>query len=160
MPAPSFDVYENDSDVLGGGTLINEENPISFGMVPKGTITVPVDEAKTPIHIWNDQSGEQGSDTATNIKITLVAADNNNDHPFFNGTELNNFEPMFEARSTDALNAVADAQSAWTPVSPSAMLSIGDMPSNSRRSIELRLNVPIDAPNAASKEFLVSINFS
>jgi len=159
MPVPSIDIFENDSDVLGNGTPINDENPIAFGIASRGSVTPPADEAQTPIHIWNDQTGALGSDTATNVKITVAAADNNNDILLFNGTELNGFQSMLEARSTDALNAPADAQSAWTPISPTDMLDIGDMPSNSRRSIELRANVPIDATSMASTGLILNVNF-
>lgn len=160
MPAPSIDVFENDSDILGNGTPINDENPIAFGLVPRGSISAPTSETQTPVHVWNDQTGALGCDTATNVKITVAAADNNNDIPIFNGTEFNGFQPMIEARSTDALGTQSDSQSEWTPVSPSAMLEIGDIPSNCRRSIEFRANVPIDAPAMALKQLLVNVNFS
>lgn len=159
MPVPVIDFFENDSDALGNGTIIDTDNPIAFGLVPRGVISFPLDDAKKPIHVWNDQGGGNGSDAATNVKLSIAAADNNNDTPIFNGTDLNGFVSMIEARSTDAVNVVADNQSTWTSISPSALLSLGDMPNNSRRGIEVRINVPIDAPATAAKDFLLNVSY-
>ena len=159
MPDPVIDIFENDSDSLGNGTPINDSNPVAFGIVPRGAISVPLSETQFPIHVWNDQGGANGSDDATTVKVNVVAADNDNDIPLFNGTELNGFTTMIEARSTDAFNTVADNQSTWTPISPSALLSIGDLPSNSRRGIEIRANIPIDCPAMALTQLLINVNY-
>lgn len=160
MPAPVIDFLENDSDPFGGGTPINSGNPIAFGLVARGAASPPSSDAQNPIHVWNDQTGAVGSDTATNILLTIAAADSNNSTPLLDGTALNGFTSMIEARSTDALGAPADGQNDWTVISPTEPLALGDMPSNSRRSVELRLNVPIDAAFAASKAFVLSVSFA
>lgn len=160
MPAPDLELFENDSDQLGNGTAITEENPITFGLVPKGIQVDPEDDAKLPVHLWNDKSGVLSADEATSLKVYCVAVGGDNDIAIFNGTTLNGDVPMLEARSRGALNCDDDAQTAWTPIGPSDFLDLGDMPSNSRRNIELRLNVPIDAPNEASVELRLAFTFA
>lgn len=143
MPAPSFAFYEDDSNSLGAGTVINNGNPVAFGNVSVGANGVPIDIHQRRIHVWNDKGGIINSDTATGVLVYCVNVSDPT-HRAFAGTALNGHVSIIEARSVDAFGCPADAQSVWTPIGPSQLLSVGDMPRNSRRGIEFRVKPPVD----------------
>lgn len=143
MPAPLFQFYHDDS-TPEAGTVVDTGNPLEFGVVDRARTSATV-----VVHVWNDKGGSLGSDTAVAPRFY---ADNGPDNidDMFDGTAANDTESMIEARSCEAYGVAADAQSAWTPIGPGEYLELGDMPSNSRRSIEVRIRVPLDATPQAS----------
>lgn len=146
----SFSFYEDDSTVTGG-TEINAGNPLALGQVEKGTIT-PI----STIHVWN---GKNSGSAATAIAPKFYATNGPDDASLiFQGTPFNGFQSMLEARSCGSFNVAADQNEEWTPVSPTQLLTLGDMPTNTMREIELRLNVPVDAPTLASIDFSMQIS--
>lgn len=159
MVAPSFEFYESDS-TPGSGTPITSGNKIEFGAVPIGAVSLPTEIPKQQIHLWNDKGSLLNSDTATNIKVYAVASDGDDNDEIFTGTDLSDDLPFLEARSTGAFNTPADAQSGWTPIGPGEFLDIGDMPKNSRRTIELRLNTPNDATSKSLEDFELRVSYS
>lgn len=154
MAAPNFQFYEYD-DV----DLISTLNPIDFGDVPRGSQGIPVDTLKQGVNLWNDRDGIAGSEEAVNIRISVLPDDADLNTEVFIGTAGNAFDPFLEARSNGAVNVSDDAQSAWTPISNDEFLEIGDMPRNSMRRIELRLNVPQDAASFVSKNYKLLVNY-
>lgn len=139
MAAPVISLYENDSTPLDG-TVIDEDNPVDFGVVDKGVTSDTI-----TIHLWNDKGGFVGSDLAT-PRLSAVPIDGGDDvAPLFAGTEFNDFQSMVEARSCGSYGVAADQQVAWTPISPLDMLAMGAIPSNAMRVIELRIRVPQDS---------------
>lgn len=151
MPNPAFTFYENDS-TPSGGTPITTLNPTDFGILSKGTISPIV-----TIHVWNDKDGSLGSSTAIAPRFYAISGPGNA-ADIFAGTAINNFKSMLEARSCGAFNVAADQDQDWTPVSPTSLLELGDMPSNTRRDIELRMNIPIDALTLATIDFTMVIS--
>lgn len=139
MPAPNISIYHDDSTQIGG-TPVDGTHPVDFGLVDKGTISPTI-----TIHIWN---GKNDLSVGTAIAPKLYSLNGSGDASrIFNGTTLNGFKSMLEARSCTAIGTAADQQKAWTPISPTALLTMGNIPANAMRGIELRLNIPIDAPD-------------
>jgi hypothetical protein len=152
MVAPVFTLY-NQGSTPTSGTAIGPGNKVSFLNLDKGMIS-----SILTIDIWNDKGGLLGCDTAIGPRFF---ATNGTDiiNPVFAGTITNNFKSMIEARSCGAYGTTADQQSDWTPISPTSLLVMGNMPSNTKRSIEIRLNVPIDAANLTpTKNFLFRVS--
>jgi hypothetical protein len=138
MAAPSFSFYQAGS-TPSSGTPITLASQINFGLVEKGVISAVI-----TIDIWNDRGGLAGSDIAVAPKLHALSVPDSIS-VIFAGTVSNGNLSMLEARSCGALNTSADQHQVWTPISLTSFLTMGDMPSNSKRSIELRLNVPYDA---------------
>ena len=153
MPSPVFTFYEAGS-TPDSGTIIDESNKMEFLNANKGMAT-PI----LSIDVWNDKGGLLSSDTAVAPRIYATHGDVDNIQPVFDGTTLNGLKSMLEARSCGAYGVAADQQSQWTPISPLSLLTLGNMPSNSKRIIELRVNVPIDAPDLTLKNFLIWISY-
>lgn len=152
MPDPVFSLYEADSTVTGG-TPISIGNPVAFGQVEKGIISPTV-----KVHVWN---GKNDGSVSTAVAPRLYATNGVGDASLiFNGTPFNGHQSMLEARSCGSFNTPADQDSAWTPIGPSNlfMLEMGDMPANSMREIELRMNVPIDAPTIPLISFSLQVS--
>jgi hypothetical protein len=139
-------MYHDDS-TPSTGTLIDSDNPIEFGDIGAG-LTSDVQK----IHIWNDRGGLDGSDTAESPRL-FVLAQPDSIATFLDGTALNEYTSMIEARSCGAYNVAADAQTAWTPISQESGLLMGDMPSTGRREVELRIRVPSDSASTILKHF-------
>ncbi len=138
MPAPVITLFHDDS-TFTGGTPLDGGDPVDFGGVDKGLISPTI-----TIHIWNDKNGGAAG---TAVAPKLYSINGSGDASVvFNGTSLNGFKSMLEARSCAAINTAADQQKAWTPISPASLLSMGDMQANSMRTVELRMNIPPDAP--------------
>lgn len=138
MADPVFSVYEDDSTTTGG-TIISSGNPINFGPVEKGVISPTI-----TIHVWN---GKNDGSVGLAVGPRLYSVNGSGDaSQIFNGTIFNGHLSMLEARSCGAFHTPADQDTEWLPLSPTSLLQIGDMPANSMREIELRMNVPLDAP--------------
>lgn len=155
MPAIQVKFYEKNS-TPGGGTQINDLNPILFGTVPRGTTSQA--PGKESIHIWNDKGGILVSSPIVLPKLRAFTLDGGSSSPLFAGTVANGFQPMLQCRSRGAYGVLADAQEAWTPVGPFTPLSIGTIPSNCMREIELRISVPPDAPDLPVTAFIFSLS--
>lgn len=151
MPAPVFSLYRNDSTV-GGGTPLDAGHALDFAGADKGRAT-PLQT----VHVWNDKGGGAGSSTAV-APIFFALSGAGDASPIFAGTPGNGAKSMLEARSCLALNVAADAQTEWTPISPTSTLVLGDMPSNSMRTIEVRLNIPVDAADLALIQFTLRVS--
>lgn len=150
MPDPVFSIYEDNSTVIGG-TPISSGNPIDFGRVEKGVVSPTI-----AIHVWN---GKNDVSIPTALAPRLYAVNGSGDASLiFNGTPFNGHKSMLEGRSCGSFHTPADQDSDWTPLSPLSLLRMGDMPSNSMREIELRMNVPIDAPTLALISFSVGVS--
>lgn len=156
---PGFQFYENDSNLIGGGTVINDANKIEFGYAPVGIVDLPEDAGKRPVHLWNDKGGILGSGSATGIKIYIVSSDGDLEHPAFLGTVRNDFKSIIEARSVGGVNVPGDSQSTWTPISPWDFLTIGNMPRNSMRTIEVRINPPLDMLEITLTDFFLRVTY-
>lgn len=138
MADPVISLYHDDSTVAGG-TPLDGSAPVDFGAVDKGLISDTI-----TIHIWN---GKNIAPVDTAVAPLLYSINGSGDASvIFNGTTINGFKSMLEARSCAAVNTTADQQKAWTPLSPSSLLTMGNIPANAMRTVELRLNIPIDAP--------------
>ncbi len=140
MADPVLELYEAGSS-RDSGVLISSSSQLSFGLVPAGT-----NSAVKKFDVWNDRNGIAGSDDATpqmNAFGSSVFDD------FFAGTEVNGNLSMLEARSCGADGIPGDYQTAWTPIRPDTFLAMGLMPSNTKRTIELRVRVPYDADTFA-----------
>lgn len=158
MSTPSFEWLEDGSTPITG-VEIDNAHPIEFGECRKGNTVYPQTVVQRTINLWNDRNGVSGSDTATGITITVVALDNDPDHVAFVGTDLNGGGSCFQARSVGSFNCSADSQTDWTTISPSEGLSIGDMPSNSMRAIQVRVVVPVDIDAFAEDAFELRVNY-
>lgn len=146
MP-PVITIWEDDSV-----TPIDSGNPLALGMADKGTITPTV-----TFHIWNGK-GDPSVDTAVAPKL-YVTNGSGDASLLFAGTETNEHRSMVEARSCQASGIAGDMQEAWTPISPTSLLTLGDMPGNTMREIEIRLNVPPDAPDVPNVSFTLRTSF-
>lgn len=159
MALPDLKWYENDGDLLGGGTLINAGNKIDFGSVPSGIVEEPIDIDKQTVQLWNDKGLILGSDIAENVQIFIVTASGAS-HPAFLGTATNGNVSIVEARSVSSIGVASDAQEDWTPIGPSSFLDIGDIPANCMRGIEVRLNVPVDMEPQSITDFELKATYS
>lgn len=146
---PIISFYESGS-TPSGGTQINSGNPIAFGSIQKSEIS-----AVQTIDVWNDKNGSSADD-AVAPKLTAISSPDDVSI-IFDGTAINGFVSMLEARSCGAFNVPADQQKDWTPIGPTEFLTIGDIPANAKRSIELRLNVPQDADTLALSNFVLRV---
>jgi len=111
------------------------------------------------VHLWNDKGGALGSASATGIKIYIVCSDGSLEHPAFLGTVRNAYKSIIEARSVGGVNVPGDSQSTWTPISPWDFLAIGNMPRNSMRTIELRINPPLDMAEITLTDFFLRVTY-
>ena len=145
-------LYEDDS-THEDGTEITSGNKINFG----GASMKGVPSEVYTLHLWNDKNGEAGSDDAVGPRISVVNGITDMGI-IYAGTDINGNVSMLEARSCGAVGVAADNDSAWTPISPTAMLQVGDIPSDCMRVIELRMNVPQDATNLALAEFTLRVH--
>jgi len=160
MADPVVSFYENDS-TAGGGTVMNAGNPLSFGSVSRGTTRVPGSD-QSPLHVWNDKAGVCSSVDMESVRIGFTDASGGLTGEAINGTTLNGSEPFFEARSAGSSGCPDDAQTEWTRVGGTHYLDVGDIPSNSRRSIYVRAAVPVDASvgaNALACRLIVDYTF-
>lgn len=155
MPAVQVKFYEKDS-TPGGGTQIGTSNPIAFGTIPRGAISQAA--GKETIHVWNDKGGSLSSATIATPKLRAFTSDGGSSSVLFAGTAYNGFQSMLECRSRGAYGVLADAQEVWTPVGPFTPMSMGSLPSNCMREIEMRMNVPPDAPDLLFTDFLLSLS--
>lgn len=129
----------------------DEDNRISFAGAQKGVATDIL-----TVDVWNDRTGSEGSDDAP--APALYASDDDDVSVMFDGTTMNGFESMLECRSCTGFNTPSDQQSAWTKVKPGSPLIMGNMPSGSKRTVEMRLNVPADADSLTLRNFRVFIS--
>jgi hypothetical protein len=146
-PCPQF--YDNDD-----ATLIDSANKINFGNISKGTISEPLDDKKRPIHLWNRKGSTLAVDMLE-VKIGVKDNGGGNTGEFISGTVQNGYQPVFEARSDGSQGITDDAQSSWTRVGGDTFLNIGDIPTNARRSIYVRINLPPDATVESNEPILV-----
>lgn len=119
--------------------IINEANPVDFGQAQKGAKGSVIS-----VWLWNDRDNANSGDAATGIRLRATEGADDAIETVFDGTELNENQSCLEARSCGAKNIGGDHHEEWTKISPSSSLSVGNMPANSARLIELRSNVPID----------------
>jgi len=150
MADPVLEFYEDD-----GFTVIDSENPLSFGLASKGGIALPTKEAQYPIQIWNDKGGGAGSVEMQNVKIGIKDSLGGNTGEFILGTALNGNQPFMEARSDGATGTTDDAQGTFEAVGGDTFRDIGNIPANSGRDIFLRLNIPADATVGAFNGLVV-----
>ena len=149
MP-PVITLYHDDSS-YSGGTPLDGSSPLDFGGVDKGLIS-----AVQTIHIWNGK-GDPAVDPAVAPRLFSFSG-SGDASVIFNGTTLNGFQSMLEARSCAAVGAVADQHKEWVPISPSNSLLMGDIPPNAMRTVEVRLNVPVDAPVMSLTSWLLRVS--
>jgi hypothetical protein len=142
------------------GTEVSDDNtnPVDFGECRKGVASYPESVLFRRLNLWHDRNGAESEDIATDLTITVVAESNDDEHPLFVGTDLNGGLSCIEVRSTDGYNCIADVQEEWTRISPDEALSIGDMPSNSMRVIEIRVVIPADMESLDVEGFDLQIN--
>lgn len=145
MAAVSFSMYDSDDNAVNSG------NKIDFGLVQKSKTS-----AIKKVKVWNDRNGTLGSVNADAPKIHAVPA-TGNPSTIFTGTESNGFNSMLEARSCGGENVSGDAQTNWSPIRDDQFLSMGFIPKNAAREIEIRLNVPYDAADQAAADFHIRV---
>jgi len=133
-------------------TPIDVGNPLAFGRVDPGMISDVL-----RFHIWNDKDGLVGADLAPTPRLFAVS-DPDNVGVMFNGTALNGFKSMLEARSCRAVGVAADQHTEWKPIGPNELLVMGDIPASAMREIEIRLRVPADSgPMTPSKSWQLRV---
>ena len=150
MADPLLTVCEAGSTV-GSATEYDAGNPIQLLNADIGIPTDPLS-----VDVWNDRDGSAGSTTAYFVKVRAMNDDDIS--AILAGTAGNGFQSMLEARSRGAFGVAADNQSAWTPISTAAKLSMGDIPAGCMRTLELRLNVPVDGSTISIKNFFVHVS--
>ena len=150
MPLPVMTICESGSTV-SEATEYDDTNRISFADAQKGVATDIL-----TVDVWNDRDGLAGSDDAP--APAMYATNDDDVSVIFDGTELNGFESMLECRSCLGFNTPSDQQSAWTKVKPGSPLIMGNMPSQSKRTVEMRLNVPADADTLSLRNFRIFIS--
>ena len=132
--------------------LITPQNPIEFGLVEQGSYSDVFQ-----VRIWNDMSGTHGSIALENPRLSAIPSPGSATE-IFAGTELNLYRPMLQARSCAAYGTIPDMNLTWTPIGPSDLLILGDIPAGCGRQVEVRLMVPQDAPIVAIKTFTLRIS--
>lgn len=150
MPAPSLSICEEGSSTTEA-TEYDGSNPIDFIDVDKG-IPSPI----LTIDIWNDREGLVGSDEA--VAPVLYTVNDDDLSAIWAGTTANGFQSMLEARSCNAFGVAADLHTDWTPISPTDLLVMGNIPAGAKRMIEIRLNPPIDAPTLTLSDFFLRVS--
>lgn len=150
MPLPVMTICEEGS-TASEATEYSSSNRISFAGAQKGVATDIL-----TVDVWNDRDSSEGSDDAP--APALYAANDGDVSDVFDGTELNNYESMLECRSCAGFNTPGDRQTAWTKVKPGSPLIMGNMPSGSKRTVEMRLNVPADATTLSLRNFRIFIS--
>ena len=133
-------------------TLVTPQNPISFGLTSQGSFS----DVKE-VRIWNDRYGNQGSELFTAPRLSAIPLPLDTSQ-IFDGTELNKYKSMLEARSCSAYGTIPDMMTDWTPIGPMSFLVLGNIPSGCGRMIELRLSVPQDSEVFALKTFTLRIS--
>lgn len=146
MPAPVITVVDA-SDVA-----ISSGNPITLGVVPRGTVG-----AEFTFWIWNDRGGGVGSDAASPMLVILNTPDSIAD--LLAGTTINGMQSMIEGKSCNAIRTFADNQILWTPLRPTTPLPMSPIPSNCARQVIVRLNAPPDSDNVTIKHVQFQISY-
>ena len=146
MPDPNLELYDNSQ------VLVSVSNKVAFGSIEKG-----VQSATITVYVWNDKGGGLGSDTASAPKLFVSYTEAIAD--VLNGTAANGNVSMIEGRSCSGMNVAGDGHINWTPLGPASLLTLGDIPSNAAKQIELRLNVPQDSPDVAFAIFNFEISY-
>jgi hypothetical protein len=132
--AGSFSFYDANDDI------INQSNKISFGELQIGVISQTI-----PVWVWNDRDDLVGADDSDFPQIFAIKSGDDDIDILFDGTQINEYKSMLEARSCGSINTIADMVLEWTPIGPMDHLTVGSMPVNSARLIELRVNPPFDS---------------
>jgi hypothetical protein len=139
MPGPKLRWYETDD--------VTPANTLTFTPVG-GTPT-----AEQLKHLWNDISGLTGADTALSTRIIAFARDAGStdwlmDHPVL---VAGGYEVRLTGQSGTGIPAQATA---WTKLGPGRALVCKSMPSNTKRIVGSRVNVPADY-GTADVEFML-----
>jgi hypothetical protein len=116
---------------------------LSFGEIQIGTVS-----QIESIWIWNDRDGLLGEEDSEKPHLFAIKGTNQNSDDIdilFNGTEINGFKSMLEARSCGGINTPGQMMTSWHPIGPMEYLILNKMPKNSARNIELRINAPYDS---------------
>jgi len=152
MPVPNFQFFHAGSTQTAG-TEIASASPILFGTVHAGRTSQTIS-----IDIWNDRVSANSSDTASS-PVLVVEELPDDIGEVIDGTESNGEKAMIEARSCGSFNCIADQNTAWSKVTKTSGLQMGDMPRSSRRTIELRIVCPEDAVSMTAKRFRFRVLF-
>ena len=152
MAAPALTVFEQGS-TDSSGTEITSSSQISFGVLAAGSTSDII-----TIDIWNDRGDVAGSDNAT-PRLSAFAAYSPAQDDLFGGTESNGYVSMIEARSCGAYGVAGDYQSAWSKLSANGFLEMGELPSNCKRVIELRIVTPYDADPITEADFNLQLHY-
>lgn len=147
MPDPNMEMYL-DSD----GSKVTALNPVQFSLIEKGSVSDTI-----TVWVWNDKDGVLGSDTAVTPNFSALHG-SGDASIIFDGTAINSYVSMLEARSCGAQGVAADLITTWTPIAPDQILTLGDIPSNTAREIELRVNVPQDSSVLALVTFSLRVS--
>lgn len=145
---PIVSFYDNDSTPTGG-TVIDNSNPIAFGVVNRSTTGTPSNTLQSPFHLWNDKNGGTAK-TMKSVKIGVKDSSGGNTGQFISGTAGNGNIPFFSAKSQGSSGCPDDGQVAYTVIGGANYLSVGDIPANARRSIWLQCSVPADATSGSA----------
>lgn len=132
----------HDDDV----NLLDAGHPLLFGTLDKGT-TSPTQT----IHLWN-----HGDVNAVAPHVLAMNADD--DTVVFAGTALNGNVSMLECRSCAATGVPADQQEDWTPIGPTQILTIGDIPPGAMRTLELRIKIPVDSATLSLRNLSLTVS--
>ena len=151
MVAPALSMYHQGSTPVSG-QIVDADHKVQFLNINKG---IPSD--LLTIDIWNDKGGALGSDTA--VAPILYPINNENIDVIYAGTASNGFASMIEARSCAGYGVAGDMQTTWTPIKPSTLtpLVMGNIPANCKRTVEIRINAPLDAPDLTLKNFILKV---
>lgn len=131
--------------------LITPEHPIAFGLVDQGSFSDVLE-----IRVWNDRYLNQNSESLAAPRVSAIPSPGGATE-IFDGTELNTYLPMLQARTCGAYNTIPDMALEWVPIGPMNFLLLGSLPAGCGRQLELRLAVPQDAPVVAVKTFTLRV---
>lgn len=143
MPSPVLRWYEADDSALAG------------------TITLPhtagIPTTAEQRNLWNDKGGGVGADDANELRIFALAREAGTSDPFTVDVDVA-ANGWIEARAVGQ-GGPGDPPmqtTGWTPIGKGRYLHLRVLPSDGKREIEIRLNVPAGAgTGTAGREILV-----
>ena len=139
MAAPKLRFYDS-GDVAEASTL-------TFAPTA-GTPT-----AAQELHLWNDEDGTAGSDTATEVRITALARTQGDTNYTQNDEVLTS--GWLEVRAIGANGTGISVQTtSWQRIGNGRYLYLLDIPAECNRELEFRLNVPASA-GSVTKEIKI-----
>lgn len=142
MPAPKLRWYTADDTALAGAVSIEHTAGIPTTAVQR--------------NLWNDKGGSTGSDDANELRIFALSRDTGVGYYSVDDEIAANGWIEVRAIGSGGPGAPPVQTTPWTPVGRGRFLHLRVLPSDGKREIEIRLNVPAGAgTGTSSKEILL-----